>query len=363
MAVAVKTKPVIRRSLAQGMLSCSQYESGAGENAAFGTVFHAAIAQYTLSCKAHREESRLADIDQIAKETFFRAPTGVAPHRLDELRDLLDFFARSHVADLHTLLHLEHTLTREEDFAILTGTVDRIDRIDGGDPDDPPTAVRIWDAKTQWAVEEHAFQLRWYAALAFLTWPTVQLVATEADHVRLGAKGIVRQEYYRDWILSWWEDVMYGVRQRVEHPKPEPTGGAGCQYCTKRFSCSAAVAPHNLTPENEDQAIEIFQTAVRHEAALDESKKALKAYFADRDPAVWEGLEVGFLSPRDPSFKVEDVEAFRGAMKGLGLDPEPAISESVVFKDVPTVVQRQLVEAGAAQMVLGDPAFKWRKAK
>jgi hypothetical protein len=362
-AVSTRTKPVIRRTMLQGLLSCTEWASGESEQAAFGSAMHDAIAAYLLSCKAHREESRLADIDELARDAFFRKARGLDPSRLDEFKALLDRFARTHTADLHSLIHLEHTLTTDEGFAILTGTVDRLDRIDGGDPDDPPTAILIRDWKTSWAPEPHAFQLMTYSALACKTWPSVQLVATEADHFRLGSAGVIRAEYYREWLLEWWDDIIFGLRARLDGPTGTPTGGAGCQYCTKRFSCAAAIAPHNLSPENEEQAIEIFQTAIRHEAALDESKKALKAYFGDRDPAVWEGLEVGFLSPRDPSFKVGDIEAFRGAMKGLGLDPEPAIHASVEIKAVPSVVRPQLIEAGAAQMTLGDPAFKWRKAQ
>ncbi len=63
---------------------------------------------------------------------------------------------------------LEHTLRADVGWAVATGTVDRMDRMDGDDRDDPPRIVQATDYKSQWAATPHLFQGRTYAQLAFL---------------------------------------------------------------------------------------------------------------------------------------------------------------------------------------------------
>lgn len=362
-ATAVK-KPVLRRTVIAGLLGCLEYESGQSENASFGSALHAAIARYWQTCKAHDEESRMADLDTIAREVFFGTVWGIDPGRYQEFRDLLDLFARTHTAELISLKHLEHTLVVETDVAVLTGTADRIDRIDGGDPDDPPTILLIRDYKSQWAVEDHAFQLTFYAAAAAITWPSVRMVATEADHFRLQGKGIVRAEYERDYLLQWWEDMLVGVRDRLERlgaGRAAPTGGVGCQYCKKRLRCAAAIPPFDSAPENLDQAEEMFQTMLRYEIGLEESKSALKAYFKEREAEVWGGLEIGFLRPLDESWKAKKPLEIAKALTELGQDGKAALS--VDASAVPSYLKGEMVRRGLAEYVLGAPTFKHRKAK
>jgi len=354
-------KPVVRRSLAQAWLSCTEYESDAGENAAFGTVAHDAIQRYTLSCLAHEEETRLGDVDRLAREAFFGVARGLSPHRLDDVRNLLDRFAHTHTANLDTLMHVEYTLTTEVPFAILTGTVDRLDRTDGGDPDDPPTELTVIDFKTQWGQEDFSFQMRWYAALACLEWPSVRQVTTEIDYVRMDALRQV-ETYDRNQLLAWWDDILYGLQQRLEGPKGTPTGGAACQYCRKRMRCAASSSLSRAVPESESQAQELFQDLVRFEHAVEEHRKGLQAYFNDRPPFVWQGFELGFLRPREEQWRADDPEAVKQFLDSKGLEGDLALITAVDAKKVSPALQREMVEAGIATYRLGEAQFKHRKA-
>jgi hypothetical protein len=347
--------------LAQAWLSCTEYASDIGENAAFGQTFHDAVHQYLLTCQAQGEETRLEDVDRIAREAFFREARGLAPARLADIRDLLDRFAHSHAANLDTLFKVEYTLTTEVSFAILTGTVDRLDRTDGGDPDDPPTEIQVRDWKTQWAQEDFSFQMRWYGALACLEWPSIRQVTTEVDYVRVDALRQV-ETYDRDQLLTWWEDVLYGLQQRLEGPKGTPTGGAACQYCRKRMHCAASSSLSRAVPENESQAQELFQDFIRFEHAVEEHRKGLQAYFNDRPPVVWQGFELGFLRPREEHWHADDPRAVKKFLDNQGLEGDLALVTAVDAKKVAPYLQKEMVEAGVAAYRLGEPQFKHRKA-
>jgi hypothetical protein len=356
-------KPILRRSAVQALLACTSYESGPSPNAALGSVVHDAIAAYLLTCRTGGEETRIADVEQLATEAFFRIPRGLDAGRLEEARMLVDRFARTHVADLATLLHVEKTLTHDVGFALVNGTVDRIDRADGGDPDDPFTEILISDWKTSWAVEDHLFQMLFYAALACLTWPSVDVVTTRIDHFRLN-DGIVEASYERAFVLEWFADIMEALQKRLSEPKGEPTGGAGCQFCAKRLTCGYAIAPFNALPENDAQAEEVIQDWIRLDAAELETRKVLEAYFWARDALEVNGLEVGFLESHNPVFRAAaDLATVEAKARELMLDPEQIIETRLRSQGVPMAAKRALVEAGVAEFVPGPPAFKKRKAR
>jgi PD-(D/E)XK nuclease superfamily len=356
-------KPTLRRSEVQAILACTSYESGPSPNAALGSVVHDAIAAYILTCRTAGEETRLDQVEQLATEAFFRIPRGLDAGRLEEARMLLDRFARTHVAELATLLHVEKTLTHDVGFALINGTVDRIDRADGGDPDDPFTEILISDWKTSWAVEEHAFQMMFYAALACHTWPSVEAVTTRVDHFRLN-DGIVEASYTRGWLLQWFGDIMVGLQKRLTEPKGEPTGGVACQFCAKRLTCGYAIAPFNAVPENDGQVEEIIQDWIRLDAAELETRKVLETYFSARLAMEVNGLEVGWLEPHDPVFRaVADVDTIEAAAKGLMLDLEQLVEKKLRSRGVPMAAKRALVDAGVAEFVPGPATFKARKAR
>jgi hypothetical protein len=350
-------KPVLRRTEVQNLLSCTEWESGSSEAAAFGSAFHEAVAQYLLVCQTHREETRVADVEDIARDAFFRVARGLDPARLDEFRTLVDQFARSHVAGLSTLMSIERTLTADVGFAVLTGTLDRLDRLDDGETCEPPTDILITDWKTSWGVEDHAFQLRFYGALVCLTWPTVEHVHTRADHVR-AQNGIVEAEYARAELLGFWEDVLRGLRARLTGPTGTATGGTACRYCGKRRTCGAAVGSCRAVPDSADSARRLFGDLMRLEAAVDEARSSLKRYFAEREPALWDGTEVGFLPPREPSWRVTDPQGVQTFLRTRGLDAKLGLDG----RQVPEALKRELVDAGLARYEPGRVEFRVRNA-
>src|SRR5579859_661464 len=154
-ALAIESaKPVIRRSLAEGLLSCVQFQREDGEQLAFGQALHSFIAAYTLQCQAAGEETRLTDVSRLASEAWARTH-GLLQSRWQEFLDLCQHFAESRPAQLGTLMHVEHTITLDVGFAIVTCTVDRIDRTDYGDPDEEPRRIQTSDWKSERAEMDH----------------------------------------------------------------------------------------------------------------------------------------------------------------------------------------------------------------
>ncbi len=358
-------KPEMRRSAVQNLLVCEHWESGSSEAAAFGSLFHRAAELYLKACREHRQETRLGDVDAIVRAAMFDAPGGVDPGRFDELRGLLEQFATTHVANLRELIDVEVTLRVETEVADLHGTLDRLDRLDDGERFEPPTAVRVVDYKTQYAVDDHVFQMRFYAALACLTWPTVEEVVTVADHVHRIARGQVTEVYDRDLLLQWWGDVvMYGLTQllerRVRGELAPPVGGAACQYCVKRRTCGAALEGARAIPVTDEEAVARFRDVLRIKAAYDDEWAALKAFFDGRPSVIVDNLELGWLTPAK-SWRCTDPMGAIQYLAGRGADPAPFVS--VLGSKLTKKLKDALVRAGCATDEFpGDPVFKSRKA-
>lgn len=354
-------RPVIRRSLAESLLTCAVFEREDGEHLAFGSAFHSFAASYTLQCQATNEETRHTDVTRLGSEAWARTH-GLRQGRYAEFMKLCDYFASTRTANLETLMHVEYTETLDVGWAILTCTLDRIDRADLGDVEDEPTREQDLDYKTEQGEMDHEFQMNWYAQMRFLKHPALQeivfIIESIRDRYRADPVTIKRGE-----LDLWWTSMLSALRDRWEAQPASrvPTGGPACVGCARRADCPKALSVAREIPENEDQADELFQEALRMDEALTVRKAGLLEFYRHREPRVAAGHEVGFLTPRDPKLvvtaapiKVRDW-LNRHHMDGnsiLKVDGE-AVSKSAIAD--------KLVVAGLAKREHSKPGFRWRK--
>jgi len=351
-------KPVIRRTLAENLLSCSVFEREDGEILAFGQAFHSFAAAYILQCQATNEETRLTDVPRLAAEAWQRTH-GLLQSRFAEFINLCQGFAESHMANLGTLMHLEHTETLDVGWAVLTCTIDRIDRADMGDPDDEPRRELIEDYKTEEGEMDHTFQISWYSQMRLLKHPALEEILFQIDSIRgrYKAEPVVVQ---RGDLELWWRTTLAGLRERWEASPAArfPTGGPACQMCAKRYQCPKALAEARAIPENEDQADEVFEETLRMEESLAVRKKGLKVFYQDRAPRIAHGHEVGFLVPHKPHLVVtKSAKEVRSWLNRRHYDGDMAMKVDV---DALEPVRDKLIESGMATLEYSKPGFRWR---
>ncbi len=328
-----------------------------GEQLAFGTALHAYIAAYTLLCKASGEETRFTDVSRLASEAWART-TGLLQARWSEFMDLAEHFAESRPANLDTLMHVEHTLTHDVGWAVLTCTVDRIDRADFGDPDEAPHSIQISDWKSERGELDHEFQARWYTQMAFLTMPSVMDVVFNVQALRDWWKP-EPYVFHRGSLDIWWKGTLVGLRARLDMPNGAPVGGPACPSCAKRYECSKATAVARLVPENDDQAAEILQDRLRMAEGVSVIDDALKLYFSGRPMLVAAGHEVGYLQTREQSFWVTaPTSKLLPWLRKKRMDMD-AMLKAVSISN--RGVQDELVKAGLAVRAFKSPEYKIRK--
>jgi hypothetical protein len=336
---AVTTKVVLRRSLFAGLMGCAQYENDDSEPASFGRLVHAAIAEWIST-------------GDVTWETLIDG--GVAASDIETAVQLVARFMETHDREVLSQGQCEVTLRWETPDALLTGTPDHLQYISD-------RHILISDWKSGWAasVATDRYQGMWYGALACLNDSAVETVTVRFDYLRLSEEnGVNEWTERRDTLLRWFEDnVVANVPLVLARADAEPTGGSSCTYCRKRWDCAASVAPYRNEPRTIEEVQTMIGELVRLEAAADERKKALQQWFREREPIVVNGLECGYLRPRDGSFRISDIEV---AMATLGDEARPLLRfDSARLK---AGAKKALIAAGAAAMVDGEPAFKTRAA-
>jgi hypothetical protein len=308
--------PLIRRSTAENVLACPTWSRANSEAAAFGQLVHEGIAVYLQTLKHYSEDTRIRDVDRIARSTFHRTPRGIPLDRLDEYRDLLEKYARSLPVWHGTLLRVEHQLRHDIGWAVLSGQFDVEERIDSDDVDDPISAIRLTDHKASWDTAPNHFQMRWYTCLAFLEPGREALEHVEFRTVALRGNADPWEEEWSRWdfehgeLGDWWEnDVLQPLAELwPKRRQLGPHGGPACQYCAKRLTCGSSVPPASIAPRDSTEAEEFFQDLLRLDALVEERRKALWQFFSDRDPQVLAGHDVGYLESRDARPKVSVAE-------------------------------------------------------
>jgi PD-(D/E)XK nuclease superfamily len=355
------TQPIaklsLRRSLAQSLAMCPVFEPARTDEAEFGSAFHAFAAMYILRCLAVGEETRIEDVEELAREAFFVAPRGLDMSYLDLLRDLGDRFARSHTFHAAETLGVERTFLAETEHFNLNGTVDLVSLVEG--TAERPIGIRITDWKTQYPVEPHSTQLRSYSAYACVQMPTVRYVETAADHVRYSGAGIVEEVYDRETLLAFLADFDYGLHRILSGP-PTPMGGRACQYCAKKGSCPAALEPWRSVPASMEQAADAVQQLIRMEEAVELHRAAVRKYFAGAAVMVVGGEEIGYLTPREPRFTV--TQPLRAARALLRNHVDGIALLEMDAAHVPPGARGQLIDEGLAVLEYGKPRFGRRKA-
>ncbi len=317
----LQSKPVVRRSLAEALLACSDFQREDGERLAFGVAFHDFVALYWRHLQSVREESDLTAVRGLAGKAWARTP-GLLQSRFDEFMDMCERFAAMYLGELATLTDIEHTEVLDVGWAVLTCTIDRVDRRDGGDPDDDATWESIRDEKTEQGEMDHAFQIRWYVQMRFLNHPRLRRISFIINPVRLGRPD-EPIDFERGDLDEWWEITLDGLRRRLETPKGNPTGGPKCYECALRATCGKALAEAREIPTTEAEADEQLAEHHRMEAAAEVRWAAQKEWYRGRDERVVGGEEVGFLLTQEPSVEVLVTPAemrFYNALSGRDQD-------------------------------------------
>jgi len=298
----LQSKPEIRRSLAEGLLACSDFQREDGERLAFGIAFHDFAAMYWRRLQAIREESDLTAVRGLAGEAWARTP-GLLQSRYDEFMRLAERFAETHLGELATLTDVEYTEVLDIGDMVLTCTIDRIDRLDGGDPDDDATWERISDFKTEQGEMDHAFQVRFYAQMRFERHPRLQRISFVIDPIRLGRPD-EPIEFERGDLDEWWETTLDGLRRRRAAPPGNPTGGPKCHECALRATCGRSLAEAREMPTTEDEADEQLAEAHRLDAAAALRWAGQRQFYKGRDERVVAGEDIGYLETLEPSVEV-----------------------------------------------------------
>lgn len=364
------TKPAFRRTFVERFLQCTEYEADRGEDLLFGGLVHVGIHMYWKRCVAAREETRLGDLDEITREAWRTAGSGIQFGRYEEFRSVLDYFARNHIAELDTLMVLngepavEVTLAVDAGWCVYTCTLDRADRVDGDDPYDPPVGVRATDYKTAYGarVDKHNFQRRFYAQMLFLSIPTLDWVDTAWDPIRSGS-GPDSAIYQRGDLDQWWADMDYQLRARWDGPRGRPTGGASCSDCALRTTCGAATLAASGKPDNSDQMVELVGEWLRTKERAGTQRDALKLWFERHAPATVNGMLVGFLPPVKQTWRASDAMGIMRLMEATV--PGSGKNAMVTWIDpklVSPIMRDEAVQAGVARYDPGRADFKARRA-
>lgn len=356
-------RPVIRRSLAEALLTCSRHVREDSERMAFGQAVHEFIRHYFLRCHELREESLLDMVGEIA-ETAWNSIDGNRQDRWDEFMFTCEEFARNHEAELDTLLLIEKAQVVDVGWALLTCQVDRVDRIGGGDRDDPPTKLRLRDYKTEWRLGSHLFQVYWYVHTLFLTYRWVREIEVEIDLVRSPGRPTAPLVFHRGELDIWWKWRMAKLRPLVAailagtNTAP-PVGGPACDGCQIRYSCARAVAPAALMPTNDDQARALFADHLRLREGAQVAKDALAQYQDGKEPLIGHGFRFGNQTPQHVGVRavgsVADVIKWARRKR---LDLEELLSVRLPKRKAE---REAMIEAGLIERELGESAWKATK--
>lgn len=357
----VPSRPEVRRSLAEGLLVCPQFQREDGEALAFGSAVHAFIASYWRHLQAVRRDSDLTQVTGLASAAWART-AGLDLSRHDEFMALCGRFADTHLGLVETIVAVEETLVHDAGFAILNCTPDRIDRLAPADQDEEPTWLLIHDYKTEQGEMEHGFQMRWYVKQAELQYPSAQRIDFEIDPIRARSGPYERVTFERGELDQWWETTQAGLRQRLAAPHAPPVGGPACRDCALRFRCARSIVPVFAEPRTEEQADQLLADWHRLDAGAAARWEALRLWYQDREPRVVNGEEIGFLETREPSFRWTAMPSAVAAWaRRRGMDWR-------AFADLATKttrnkgVQDLAVADGVAELAFNPPVFKTRNA-
>ena len=355
-------KPEIRRSLAEGLLSCAQFQREDSEVLAFGTAVHTFVGSYWRHLQALGRDSDLTAVSGLASDAWART-TGLKQSRYREFMELCDRFGNTHLGSVDTIEAIEEPIVWDAAWAVLNCTPDRIDRIDGGDPDEDPTWERITDYKTEQGEMEHAFQMAWYTQMRFLQRPSVQRIDFVLDLIRSRSGPFDPVTYERGELDQWWEMTLQALRLRwasigVGAP---PTGGPACADCARRRTCGAALKEVAAIPLDDGEADQLLSEHRRLDAAASIRWEALRAYYKDRLPRVVNGEEIGFLETREPSFEVTASARDLRFYAALSLKDQDAYVQPASISN--RGERDRMVQWGLARYYTKPPIFKARKAE
>jgi PD-(D/E)XK nuclease superfamily len=356
-------RPVIRRSLAEALLTCSRHVREDSERMAFGQAVHEFIRAYFLRCHEMREESLQDLVIEIA-EAAWNSIDGLRQDRWEEFMFTCEEFARNHEAELDTLMLVEKALVVDAGWALFTCQVDRVDRIDDGDPDDPPTKLRLRDYKTEWRMGSHVFQIYWYVYTLFLTYRWVREITVEIDLVRSDSSRSKPLVFHRGELDLWWQYRMAKLRPLVESilagtNTAPPVGGPACDGCQIRYHCARSLAPAALMPTNDEQARALFADHLRLKEGAQAAKNALEQYQDGKEPLIGHGFRFGHQTPQSLGVRaVADVAAVIKWAKRKRL----ALDELLSVRLPTRKAEREaMVEAGLIVRELGESSWKATK--
>jgi hypothetical protein len=353
--------PTVRRSMAEGWATCPAFVMERSERLAFGQAVHTFISTYWRHLQHIGEETDLTGWANLAIDAWARTP-GLHQGRFDEYHGLCERFVQSHLGNLATLTAAEEPITLHIGWAVLNCTPDRIDRVDGGDRDDPPTWERITDYKTEQGEMDHWFQISWYAQMRFLTNPSLERLDLVLDLIRWSRPhDPITVE--RGDLDEWWEATLAALRHRLDVGTGAPVGGPSCEGCALRRKCGEALPTIAIAPLNDAEADVLLSEHRRLDAAAKVRWGLLEEYYRDRDPRLdVNGEEIGYLPTRKPSFRwtaMPSAVAAWARRRSMDWRSFVALTTRSVSN---RGVQELAVEDGVAEFAFNPPEFKTRKA-
>lgn len=344
---------VLRRTELQQLIGCEAAESDESEAANFGSLFHRCVEAYWDRCM-HAGGDLPEESDSIVSAVLAEKAWGVDPSRFADLRQLMDRFVWSHSVSIQTFASTERKLSAEietdTDPFILTGTVDRSDWLEV-DQYGQPTVGMITDYKSHYAIVDVSFQMRVYANLMIRIHPSVEVVVTRPDFVRIRQGEEFDEQMTRTQLQEWWDDTLPPslLTRVVERYKTKragepmiPTGGSACQYCRLRWSCPASIAPHRNAPATEDEARTVLAELIRLNAGVATRKDALKPWVVTLGAVVATAeYEIpGESEDDEPTTKSVSKEYGPTAPKVKVVDPDRAVELGVATYTKPRVMLR-----------------------
>jgi len=291
------------------------------EAMAIGRVVHEAIAEYNRHLLKNKLETDVTAVMEIAYGIFYKETNIIGTSRLDEIEQIMENFAQSHIFNLKTTVGVEETIkTQISDDAYFMGIIDLLE-IDGN-------TATITDYKTDWAVRpqyevDRDFQLRVYAWLVAQEYPQVINFKTRLDFVR---HSIIREVEMDIGDVIRTEAKLFRIIRLIENEREfPPKPGAGCAWCSYIEKCSALKNISNVTIcRTKEDAIRIAGELAILERQVSDRKEALKNWCTVNGPVVANGLQWGFYPTL--SRDIDDIQKFIDIVEELGDDPYKYLS-------------------------------------
>ena len=298
------------------------------EALAFGGLVHTIIANYTRHCMDNGLPTDITAMPDIVRICFYEKPSGLPSSRYNEVLEVAERFAGSHVFEIDTIEGYEKWIQAwlSGKKFLFRGILDLL-KIEG-------TTATIRDYKSDFQLRpqsevEGDMQLKVYPWLVSLEYSKITTFRCELDFVR---HDVVRTfTFERDQIPKIEKQVMgmiAMVEDAIAKNKFPATPGQACNWCGYTAACPKAqdipadVRPIQ-TPEDARAMAEELSVLERQVAIR---KDLLKAFCNKNGNVEFNGLAWGHHLVE--SRAIEDIDAFVKILNSAKQDPRPYLTIS-----------------------------------